>query len=153
MPEVRVDPLSGLKVVVAGERASRPGGGPATTPAEPIDPETDPFLEGHEDRTPPELYRAGGGEPGGPGWSARVVPNLYPALAPDAAEPPPFAKPDLFAATPARGAHEVIVVIMLNNIEEIGKPQVIAGDEVQYSMLIPPMKVRDFNFTSLSDAV
>ncbi|MDP3670702.1 MAG: TldD/PmbA family protein [Telluria sp.] len=44
-------------------------------------------------------------------------------------------------------------VSMLNNIEEIGKPQVIAGDEVQYSMLIPPMKVRDFNFTSLSDAV
>ena len=44
-------------------------------------------------------------------------------------------------------------VTMLNNIEAIGKPQVIAGDEVQYSMLIPPMKVRDFNFTSLSDAV
>jgi predicted Zn-dependent protease len=44
-------------------------------------------------------------------------------------------------------------VTMLNNIEEIGKPVVIAGDEAQYSMLIPPMKVRDFNFTSLSDAV
>ena len=44
-------------------------------------------------------------------------------------------------------------VTMLNNIEEIGKPQIIAGDEVQYAMLIPPMKVRDFNFTSLSDAV
>jgi predicted Zn-dependent protease len=44
-------------------------------------------------------------------------------------------------------------VTMLNNIEEIGKPQVIAGAEVPYSMLIPPMKVRDFNFTSLSDAV
>jgi predicted Zn-dependent protease len=44
-------------------------------------------------------------------------------------------------------------VTMLNNIDEIGKPQIIAGDEVQYAMLIPPMKVRDFNFTSLSDAV
>jgi predicted Zn-dependent protease len=44
-------------------------------------------------------------------------------------------------------------VTMLNNIEEIGKPVVIAGDESQYSLLIPPMKVRDFNFTSLSDAV
>ncbi len=44
-------------------------------------------------------------------------------------------------------------VTMLNNIEEIGKPVVIAGDEVPYQMLIPPMKVRDFNFTSLSDAV
>lgn len=44
-------------------------------------------------------------------------------------------------------------ISMLNNIEEIGKPVVIAGDEVPYQMLIPPMKVRDFNFTSLSDAV
>jgi predicted Zn-dependent protease len=44
-------------------------------------------------------------------------------------------------------------VTMLNNIEALGKPVVIAGDEVPYQMLIPPMKVRDFNFTSLSDAV
>ncbi len=44
-------------------------------------------------------------------------------------------------------------VTMLNNIEAIGQPAVIAGDEVPYQMLIPPMKVRDFNFTSLSDAV
>ncbi|MFL6676426.1 MAG: TldD/PmbA family protein [Massilia sp.] len=44
-------------------------------------------------------------------------------------------------------------VTMLNNIEEIGQPVVIGGDEAPYSMLIPPMKVRDFNFTSLSDAV
>ncbi len=44
-------------------------------------------------------------------------------------------------------------VTMLNNIEAIGKPVVIAGDEVPFQMLIPPMKVRDFNFTSLSDAV
>ena len=44
-------------------------------------------------------------------------------------------------------------VSMLNNVEELGRPQIIGGDEVQYSMLIPPMKLRDFNFTSLSDAV
>jgi predicted Zn-dependent protease len=44
-------------------------------------------------------------------------------------------------------------VTMLNNIEEIGKPVVIGGEESQFSMLLPPMKVRDFNFTSLSDAV
>jgi predicted Zn-dependent protease len=44
-------------------------------------------------------------------------------------------------------------VTMLNNIEEIGKPVVIAGDEVAFQMMIPAMKVRDFNFTSLSDAV
>jgi predicted Zn-dependent protease len=44
-------------------------------------------------------------------------------------------------------------VAMLNNIEEIGKPVVIGGEESPFSMLLPPMKVRDFNFTSLSDAV
>ena len=44
-------------------------------------------------------------------------------------------------------------VTILNNIDELGKPQVIGGDEVPFQMVLPPMKVRDFNFTSLSDAV
>ena len=44
-------------------------------------------------------------------------------------------------------------VALLNNIEEIGKPVVIGGDEGPDPMVIPSMKVRDFNFTSLSDAV
>jgi predicted Zn-dependent protease len=44
-------------------------------------------------------------------------------------------------------------VIMLNNIEELGKPVRVAGDESDLVMMIPPMKLRDFTFTSLSDAV
>ena len=44
-------------------------------------------------------------------------------------------------------------VIMLNNIEELGKPVRVAGDESSFVMLLPPMKLRDFTFTSLSDAV
>lgn len=44
-------------------------------------------------------------------------------------------------------------VAMLNNIDELGRPQIIGGDEVNFQMVIPPMKIRDFNFTSLSDAV
>ena len=44
-------------------------------------------------------------------------------------------------------------VTMLNNIDEIGKPVIIGGDESSFQMSIPPMKIRDFNFTSLSDAV
>jgi predicted Zn-dependent protease len=43
--------------------------------------------------------------------------------------------------------------IMLNNIEEIGKPVRVADDESPFVMMIPPLKVRDFTFTSLSDAV
>ncbi|GAB4401493.1 MAG: TldD/PmbA family protein [Microscillaceae bacterium] len=38
-------------------------------------------------------------------------------------------------------------VIMLNNLEALGKPQRIGGN------LVPPIKVRDFTFTSLSDAI
>ncbi|MES2149830.1 MAG: TldD/PmbA family protein [Pseudomonadota bacterium] len=44
-------------------------------------------------------------------------------------------------------------VSMLNNIEELGKPVVVGGEETNLAMVIPPMKVREFNFTSLSDAV
>src|ERR671929_1983671 len=111
MPEVRTDPLTGLKTIAATARATRPGGGVRAAPCPPIDPETDPFLEGHEDRTPPEVYalRANGGAPDTPGWRVRVVPNLYPALEPASADPAPFAKPDLFTAAAARGAHEVII--------------------------------------------
>ena len=43
-------------------------------------------------------------------------------------------------------------VTMLNNIEELGKP-VLIGDTDSRKLLVPAMKVRDFNFTSLSDAV
>jgi len=44
-------------------------------------------------------------------------------------------------------------VTILNNIDELGRPEIIGGDEVPFQMVLPPMKVRDFNFTSLSDAV
>jgi predicted Zn-dependent protease len=44
-------------------------------------------------------------------------------------------------------------VAMLNNIEELGKPVVVGGTNASFQMLLPAMKVRDFNFTSLSDAV
>jgi UDPglucose--hexose-1-phosphate uridylyltransferase len=111
MPEIRVDPLTGLRAIVAGARATRPGGGLSTVPPDPIDPERDPFAEGHEDRTPPEVWalRPGGGAPDTPGWLVRSVPNLYPALEPDGPVPPRAANPDLFTALPARGRHEVIV--------------------------------------------
>lgn len=43
-------------------------------------------------------------------------------------------------------------VIMLNNIDELGKPVRVQGDETQ-AVMLPPMRLRDFSFTSLSDAV
>jgi UDPglucose--hexose-1-phosphate uridylyltransferase len=75
--------------------------------------------------------RPGGGPPDTPGWTTRVVPNLYPALSAEgakgraagaAAEAGSFAstgdpllasrragEPDLFSSRAALGAHEVIV--------------------------------------------
>jgi UDPglucose--hexose-1-phosphate uridylyltransferase len=111
LSELRIDPLSGQRAIIAGARAGRPGGELRADPAPALDRESDPFAEGHEDRTPPEVFavRPGGGPPNSPGWTVRVVPNLYPALSPDAPEPPPEANRDLFWAGPAHGAHEVIV--------------------------------------------
>ena len=111
MPELRIDPLTGQRAIIAGARAGRPGGELSAAPAAPIDQQSDPFADGHEDRTPPELYavRPNGGEPNTSGWRVRVVPNLYPALSehPEPIEPDP--NRDLFWSAPADGAHEVVI--------------------------------------------
>ena len=111
MPEIRVDPLTGLRTIVAAARADRPNAGLSATAGPPLDPAGDPFAEGHESQTPPELYavRPDGSAPDTPGWRVRVVPNLYPALDADGREPEPEAHRDLFTSAPALGAHEVIV--------------------------------------------
>lgn len=82
---MRRNPLNGLWVIVAPERASRPdtfrsddghahgrGGSDEAT--------TCPFCPGNESMTPPEVARTGDGDPDTPGWRIRVVPNLYPMV-------------------------------------------------------------------------
>jgi len=138
LPELRLDPLSGLRTIVAGEREGRPGGEFKVEARPPIDPDGDPFVEGHEDRTPPEVYalRRDGGEPDSPGWLVRVVPNLYPALGDGPAEAPrdPLAEgrgqPDLFSARPAVGAHEVIV----NTPEPLGSLAELDVEQLETAM-------------------
>jgi len=44
-------------------------------------------------------------------------------------------------------------VIMLNNLEALGKPERTVSGESNMHAMIPPMKIRDFTFSSLSDAV
>ncbi|MBK0377698.1 TldD/PmbA family protein [Mucilaginibacter segetis] len=44
-------------------------------------------------------------------------------------------------------------IIMLNNLEALGKQERSISVESYRSYLIPPMKIRDFTFSSLSDAV
>jgi UDPglucose--hexose-1-phosphate uridylyltransferase len=134
MPEVRVDPLTGLKTIIAAARAARPGGWPISGDAAPIDPQTDPFAAGHEDRTPPEVSadRAEGSRADGPGWRVRVVPNLYPALSAEAMEPERSHNPDLFTATAAHGAHEVVINApdAVTSLAQLTVEQVTAAMEV-----------------------
>src|SRR5262245_50890177 len=118
MPEVRIDPLSGVRVLVADGRAERPNGLLEVTPQAVIDAVRDPFAEGNEAMTPPEVWadRLEGSAPDAPGWFVRVVPNKFPALR----QNPPESEatdtlglsrgmPDLLRKAPANGFHEVIV--------------------------------------------
>ena len=80
MPELRKDPISQRWVIIASERAKHPSD---FLPEEPVSPPSfDPFAEGNEDKTPPEIaaYRDPGSKPNKPGWRVRVVPNKFPAL-------------------------------------------------------------------------
>jgi len=103
VPEIRVDPLSGLRTIIAPARAGRPFA--CAEPTRVARDAEDPFAVGHEDRTPPERYAVR--EAGA--WRVRVFDNLYPALDGAPGEVERDAKPDLFTTAPARGAHEVIV--------------------------------------------
>ncbi len=134
-PEIRIDQLSGLRTILAPGRADRPHGFERAEEDE-KSVKSCPFCEGREEKTPPEVYavRPNGGEPDTPGWTSRVVPNLYPALGSDGrdassnrpsatgGEAGAFAssgdpllesrragEPNLFASRPATGGHEVIV--------------------------------------------
>ena len=75
--ELRRNRVSGKVVIVAPGRAARPHDvAPGPSPA-------CPFCPGNEALTPPEIEARPppGGAPDTPGWSLRVVPNKYPALA------------------------------------------------------------------------
>jgi len=99
-PELRHDGVSGRLVLVTPGRAARPHTFPASTNTG--KPASCPFCPGHESDTPPEVARTGDGAPDRPGWRVRVVPNLYPLVAPDGSEG-------------ATGAHEVLVLSPSHN--------------------------------------
>lgn len=128
-PEIRIDQLTGARVLVSPGRAARPDqfGLEAWRPT---GPEGCPFCEGAEATTPPEIEadRTDGSTADGQGWRTRTFPNLFPALIPESeagGEPGPTAafassadpllassrraEPDMFASRPAIGHHEVVV--------------------------------------------
>ena len=87
-PELRIDPVTGRKVLIAPGRAARPM---TLAHAEPqhrtprhraAENLFCPFCPGSEWDTPNETYalRESGLQPNGPGWQLRVVPNKFPAV-------------------------------------------------------------------------
>ncbi|MEZ6058192.1 MAG: galactose-1-phosphate uridylyltransferase [Planctomycetaceae bacterium] len=107
MSELRKDPVVGRWVIIAPERMARPQ---MTRAIESVDEnEYDPFLEGNEDATPPEIlaYRSPGSQPNGPGWRVRVVPNKFPAL--QAHQPVEKRGDGIYDMMAGTGAHEVII--------------------------------------------
>lgn len=85
MAELRADPLTGIPVVLAPERADRPDEYVHRGLGERREVDC-PFCPGREDRTPGETYALRDGSR----WHVRVFPNKYPAQVPG-------------------GAHEVVV--------------------------------------------
>lgn len=107
MSELRQDPITKRWVIIASERAHRPR---QQTAIEAIsNAQVCPFCTGHEDMTPPEVlaFRDAKAEANSPGWSVRVVPNKYPALAPDSAAQ--FDNDGFYQARNGIGVHEVII--------------------------------------------
>lgn len=137
-PEIRIDQLTGSRVLIAPGRSARPDDF-SLGEWHPSGGEGCPFCEGNEAATPPELEanRPAGGEADTPGWITRTVPNLYPAVVPRGsgdsedsrkvadragAESSAYSspadpllasgrgsEPDMFSTRPAYGAHEVII--------------------------------------------
>lgn len=106
MTELRLNPLTGRWVTIAGERASRPSDFvPRRLPIEADPNRPCPFCPGNEEATPPALETYG--HQGR--WLVRVVPNLYPAFAGSG----PFTLTQhsaLHTSAPANGIHEVLVL-------------------------------------------
>lgn len=132
MPEVRVDPLTGLRAIIGGEAALDKG--LSVTPPPMLDREHDVLAEGQEARMPPELsaVRSPGTEPDAPGWTVRVVPSPTPVLVEHAPATEPEANRDLFWSGPAEGAHELIVNAPepVRSLSELGEDDVVRAVEV-----------------------
>lgn len=106
MSQLRLDPLTGRWVVIAGERSERPSGFlTSTLPVEGGPPRPCPFCPGNEDATPPALESYGSAAQ----WQVRVVPNKYPAF--EGNEPMVVSHiGPVHTQAPASGIHEVLIL-------------------------------------------
>jgi UDPglucose--hexose-1-phosphate uridylyltransferase len=104
MSEIRKNLLTGEYVMIAPQRAARPGVQDHGAPTRSLAPReaTCPFCPGNEAETPPTTYRAPAEGP----WRVRAFPNRYSILDPDGT---PWRRVErMHVATGASGPHEVI---------------------------------------------
>jgi len=125
MPEIRWDIITEERVIIATERSRRPHDfKKADTPTEPK-PEfvpNCPFCVGNEAMTPPEVdaFRESGTLPDTPGWRVRVVPNKFPALAPEGNLQP--RTQGIYTLSDGVGVHEVIIETPRHNEPPVTMP-------------------------------
>lgn len=114
MNEIRCDPLTGYRVLIAEGRSARPHD--YKTSHQIQSQKLCPFCEGNENKTPDEVLRFPTAEDPHR-WQARIVCNKYPAISPlirssSAESPPTKTHGSLEANAPplaAEGVHEVII--------------------------------------------
>ncbi|HUS06162.1 MAG TPA: galactose-1-phosphate uridylyltransferase [Bryobacteraceae bacterium] len=107
MPELRKNPITGRWVIIATDRAKRPGDF-TRAPADPSGGRFCPFCPGHELKTPPEIlsFRTSG-QPNEPGWTLRVTPSKFPVLGIEGEME--RAGEGLYDKMSAIGAHEILI--------------------------------------------
>lgn len=108
MSELRHDPIQKRWVIIATDRGKRPGSFQKEKEEEKPGAFC-PFCEGNEGSTPPEIWalRHNGSSKDMPGWSIRVVPNKFPALAIEGGLQRKGV--GIFDLASGVGAHEVVI--------------------------------------------
>jgi len=105
MSEIRFDRISNNYVIIAPERLHRPN----MPTRESLENDTGkcPFCEGHEERTPPEIFAMRENAANAKGWKTRVIPNLYKAV--QIEETNASERDGIFEYFHGFGAHEVLI--------------------------------------------
>ena len=139
MPQLRKDPVIGRWVIVAIERAKRPGDFGVTKIGEDTAKSQCPFCEGHEKKTPPEIYaiRDNGSHANEKGWQVRVVPSIAPLLKVEG-------ELDrhgigMYDAMNGVGAHEIII----ETPEHIANTALLPVEQVEKSLNAQIVRVKD----------
>ena len=107
MPELRKNPITHQWTIIATERSRRPDSFPKDSPTPPVG--KDPFAEGGEKATTPELFaiRKPGTKPNTPGWKVRVISNMFPIVGgPGKLQ---RKKLGLYETSVGVGAHELVI--------------------------------------------